>query len=176
MTDGYAKLVTSAQLEIERVLPGSCQRVWEYLTDPELRKLWFCGGATGNQPGEEFVMEFDHSRLSTKSPPEGSDCGNAMVMNGTIITFEPPHKLSYRWPGMGDEDSVVTIQLTEEGKNTRLRLVHSRLSNPDFQRGASTGWHTHLDLLVDLVQGKPARDFWVHFEKLKSEYDNRITS
>ncbi len=176
MTDDYAKFVAPMQLEIERILPGSCQRVWEYLTDPELRKQWFCAGATGQNPGEEFVMEFDHSRLSSQAPPEGSGCGNAVVMQGTIIAFEPPHKLAYRWPGMGDDESIVTIHLTQEGENTRLHLVHSKLSNPDFQKGASTGWHVHLDLLVDLMQDKPAWDFWVHFEKLKPEYDARIVS
>ena len=73
----------------------------------------------------------------------------------------------------GDE-SLVTIQLTQEGEDTRLHLIHSRLTNPDFQKGASAGWHAHLDLLVDLVNGTTARDFWVHYGKLKAKYDERI--
>ena len=174
MNDEYARMVAPAQLEIVRELPASCERVWEYLTDPELRKKWFCSGATGSKSGEEFVMEFDHTRLSTSAPPEGLDCGSPVV-HGTIVTFEPPHRLSYRWPGESDDDeSIVTIELTQRGENTRLHLVHSKLTNPEFQKGASAGWHAHLDLLLDLVEGKETRDFWVHFGKLKSEYDERI--
>lgn len=175
MNNDYAQFVAPAQLEIVRNLPASCERVWEYLTDPELRKQWFCAGATGSKPGEEFVMDFDHTRLSTSEPPQGTDCGGAVVMRGTIVTFDPPHKLAYRWPGMSDEEeSLVTIELTREGENTRLHLVHSKLTRPEYQKGASAGWHAHLDLLVDLIQGTTARDFWVHYGKLKAEYDQRI--
>ena len=155
MNHEYAKFVAPAQLEIIRDLPASCDRVWEYLTDPELRKQWFCAGATGSKPDEEFVMDFDHTRLSTSAPPAGFECsGEPVVVRGTIITFEPPHKLAFRWPGESDEDeSIVTIELTQQGENTRLHLVHSKLTNPEFQKGASAGWHAHLDLLVDLIQG-----------------------
>jgi uncharacterized protein YndB with AHSA1/START domain len=60
----YAKFSEPTVLEITRELPASCQQVWEYLVDPELRQKWFCAGATGAAPGEEFVMDFDHSRIS----------------------------------------------------------------------------------------------------------------
>lgn len=175
MTSEYAKLVAPAQLEIVRILPASCERVWEYLTDPELRQQWFCAGETGTAPGESFVMDFDHSRISASDPPAGIECGDPMIMQGTISIFDPPHKLAYRWPGATDEDeSLVTIELTQEGDNTRLHLVHSKLTNPEFQKGASAGWHAHLDLLVDLISGTDVRDFWVHYGSLKQEYDARI--
>lgn len=172
MTD-YAKRIATATIEIERLLPASCERVWEYLTDPELRQRWFCGGATGTKPGEEFVMDFDHTRLSTSSPPEGTECGNAVVVHGEILTCEPPHLLAYNWPEEDGSGSVVTIRLTQEGEYTRLNLVHSKLENPEFFKGASAGWHAHLDLLRDLIQGLEAKDFWVHYGQLKQEYDSQ---
>lgn len=176
MTDNYAKMVAPAQLEIFRELPASCERVWEYLTDPDLRQQWFCAGQTGSAVGEPFVMDFDHTRLSC-SKPEGGECGGPSLVEGTIEIFEPPHKLSYRWPGHeGDDDSVVTIELKQQGENTQLHLVHSRLTNPEFQKGASAGWHAHLDLLLDLVSGVERRDFWDHYNELKAEYDGRVTS
>lgn len=176
MTDKYAKFVAPTQLEIERVLPASCERIWEYLTDPELRKLWFCAGATGKHAGEDFVMDFDHSRLSPSAPPEGMECGDPVVVRGTIITYEPPRKLVYRWPGAEGDESIVSIELIPAGENTRLHLVHSKLSNVDFQKGAPAGWHAHLDLLNDLVEELPTRDFWVHYGKLQAEYDARFAA
>lgn len=175
MTDSdYAKFVAPATLEIIRVFPASPDRVWQYLVDPELRKLWFCGGETGSEPGHEFVMDFDHSRISTSAPPEDAGCGDPIVMTGKIVTFDPPRVLAYDWPGEGGDSTLVTIRLSADGENTRLHLTHERLASPDFQRGASAGWHAHLDLLVDLMNDQPARDFWAHHGGLKSEYDRRI--
>ena len=174
----YAKFTEPTVLEISRELPATCERVWEYLVDPQLRQKWFCAGATGSAAGEEFVMDFDHSRISSSSPPESLGCaGDPNVVRGTITIFEPPHKLAYRWPGETAEDeSLVTIELTQVGEITRLHLIHSRLANPEFQKGASAGWHSHLDLLIDLVSGVEPRDFWVHFEKMQAEYDQRVAN
>lgn len=173
----YAKFVEPTVLEITRELPATCERVWEYLVDPQLRQKWFCSGATGTASGEEFVMDFDHSRISTSQPPASLGCSaEPVVVRGTIEIFEPPHKLAYRWPGETEADeSLVTIELTQFGEKTRLHLIHSRLANPDFQKGASAGWHAHLDLLVDLVSGVEARDFWIHFEQIQTEYNQRVS-
>ena len=172
MTNDKANFTGPAQLEITRTLPAKRERVWEYLTDPDLRQKWFCAGETGSKAGEPFVMDFDHSRISNAAPPN-CGCGDPVVMAGTILIFEPPQKLSYRWPGqVEEEDSIVTIELAEAGDQTQLTLIHSKLTNPEFQQGASAGWHTHLDLLVDLTEGKPARDFWVHYDQIKSQYES----
>ena len=41
-------------VRIERLLPGPIERVWQYLTDPQLRAQWFAGGEleprTGGRP------------------------------------------------------------------------------------------------------------------------------
>lgn len=170
----FAKLVLPATLEIIRTLPASPDRVWEYLVDPELRKLWFCAGETGNQPGDDFVMDFDHTRLSDSAPPADLGCGEPMTMKGTIVTFDPPNVLCYNWPEEDGSGTVVTIRLTAEGEGTRLYLTHERLSNSEFKKGASVGWHAHLDLLVDELHGNQRRDFWKHYGALKAQYDERI--
>lgn len=171
----YVHMVAPATLEIFRDLPASPERVWQYLADPELRKKWFCAGPTGSQAGEDFVMDFDHSRLSTSAPPEDAGCGDPIVMRGTIRTFNPPHELSYDWPDEHGGATLVTIRLTAEGDGTRLHLQHSRLDNPEFRTAASAGWHAHLDLLCDLMNGQTTRDFWDHYGSLKAEYDRRNT-
>lgn len=174
--DDFAKLVLPAKLEISRTLPAPPERIWEFLVDPDLRQQWFCAGQTGENPGEPFVMDFDHSRLSPSQPPEGIECGDPITMEGTLITFDPPHELAYNWPESDGEGTIVTIRLEAQGENTRLHLTHERLANPEFKKGASAGWHAHLDLLVDVVGGNQRRDFWLHYESLKSEYDARLSS
>jgi uncharacterized protein YndB with AHSA1/START domain len=95
-------------------------------------------------------------------------------MKGTIVTFDPPNVLSYNWPEEHGQGTIVTIRLTAEGEGTRLHLSHERLANPEFKKGASAGWHAHLDLLVDELNGDQRRDFWKHYEVLKDQYDQRI--
>ena len=172
----FAKVTMAATLEITRLLPATPERVWDYLVDPELRKLWFCAGETGSQAGEPFVMAFDHSRISESAAPEGIGCGDPIEMEGTITQFEPPSTLAYEWPGEDGLATLVTIRLKPENEGTRLDLTHERLVSSEFRKGASAGWHAHLDLLVDLTNQRPARDFWLHYGKLKLEYDRRFES
>ena len=42
--DSYGALVGPDTLRIQRLLPGPIERVWSYLVDSELRKLWFAEG------------------------------------------------------------------------------------------------------------------------------------
>ncbi|MEL6108441.1 MAG: SRPBCC family protein [Planctomycetota bacterium] len=173
--NGFAKLTSPTKLEITRLLPASQRRVWDYLVDPELRKLWFCAGETGSGPGEPFVMDFDHSRLSTQQPPEGIECGDPITMHGMIVTFDPPKELSYNWPDESDgPGTLVTIRLSERDGATELHLTHERLTGPEFRTSASAGWHAHLDLLVDLASGNEPRDFWAHYAQLKSGYAAQV--
>ncbi|MEM9411846.1 MAG: SRPBCC family protein [Planctomycetota bacterium] len=173
--DNYARLVLPAKLQITRTLPAPPEKVWEFLVDPELRKMWFCAGETGNKEGDPFVMDFDHSRISKSKPPEGMNCGDPVIMQGTILTFDRPHVLSYRWPGENESsETIVTIHLSNQDGRTLLNLTHEGLSNPDFQNGASAGWHVHLDLLCDHVAGSQPRDFWVHFGLIEAEYDRKF--
>lgn len=172
MTD-FAHLTAPATLEIYRSLPAAPERVWQYLTDPQLRQKWFCAGPTGTAAGEEFVMDFDHSRLSASAPPADAGCGDPIVMRGTIVRFAPPTELAYEWPDEHGGSTLVTIRLTAEDGGTVLHLQHSRLTSPAFRTAASAGWHAHLDLLCDLMADRNARDFWQHYSTLKREYEER---
>ena len=170
----YARFVSPTTLEIVRVLTAPAESVWEHLVDPELRQLWFCAGATGTKTGEDFIMDFDHSRISNSDPPPEVGCGDPIVMTGTIVTYDAPNVLAYNWPEEHGPGTDVTVRLKSEGENTRLTLTHDKLENPDFQKGASAGWHAHLDLLVDVISGNQRRDFWTLYASLKTEYDRRI--
>jgi uncharacterized protein YndB with AHSA1/START domain len=159
------------RIEIRRILNGPIDRVWEYLTDGDLRKRWFCGGATAPEAGGPIVFDFDHSRLSAQGPPEKYGDSNTAQMSGKILVYEKPTKLKFTWDEIHtDGTSTVTILLKDLGDRTELHLIHEDLV-PDMQAGSMGGWHAHLDLLVDLLNGDPVRDFWVHFNELEAGYE-----
>ena len=39
---------------------------------------------------------------------------------------------------------------------------------------AATGWHTHLGVLVDQLEGRDLRPFWPSFEHWRTEYERRL--
>lgn len=159
------------RLEIHRVLNAPIERVWHYLTDGELRKLWFCGGSTATAPGGAIELAFDHRRLSAAGPPERYADSNVANMHGEILVYEKPTKLKFTWNEMHVEGtSTVTILLKDLGDQTGLHLIHEGLV-PEIQPGVRGGWHAHLDLLVDLMNGRPPRDFWIHFNALEAAYE-----
>ncbi|GGY40017.1 SRPBCC family protein [Parvularcula lutaonensis] len=162
------------QLEIRRRLPALPERVWEYLTDPALRKRWFCAGETGNEVGGTVVFDFDHSRISASPPPKTVGCGDPITFEGTITAYDPPRLLAFSWPEESGASTHVTITLTPDGDGTVLHLLHTRLVRDEHRWGAAAGWHAHLDLLVDLVSGCEARDFWVHYAPLEEMYWKRV--
>ncbi|MEM7638388.1 MAG: SRPBCC family protein [Pseudomonadota bacterium] len=162
-------------LEIYRDLPGPIERVWDYLTKSELRQKWLCAGAVASEAGGTIVFDFDHSRLSKHPTPDSHAGSGDQHMVGTVRVFEPPHHLAFSWPSAEAEaPTEVVIKLTETESGVRLHLRHEKLITDDYKSGASAGWHVHLDILGDVLGGKPGRDFWEHFLELEQTYKQRL--
>ena len=53
-------------------------------------------------------------------------------------------------------------------------LTHRRLESSDTVLDVSGGWHTHLNLLVDVLDGSPPRPFYKMQLKYESEYSERL--
>lgn len=173
----YGRMTGPARLEFTRRFEASPDRVWEFIVDPDLRKLWFCAGATDRHVGGTIVLDFDHARLSDRSGTSPSDEEEGQsLFEGTITQYDPPRIFSFLWPDMpGQKDTEVTIALTEmDGGITELHLVHDGLKSRRNRLGATAGWHAHFELLADQLADKPRRDFWDLHEMLEREYAERL--
>ena len=51
-------------IRIERVLPGPRERVWRYLTEPDLRRRWLAAGAFDLVPGGAVELVFRNNELT----------------------------------------------------------------------------------------------------------------
>lgn len=49
--DEFAKMTDRSTLVVQRWLPGPIDRVWNYLTDSELRRKWLAAGEMDLAPG-----------------------------------------------------------------------------------------------------------------------------
>lgn len=156
-----------------RTLPGPIERVWAYLTDPEKRARWFAGGATEQKAGGKIVFAMRHKDIApTETPPAKyqhvQDPG--VTFEGRVLRCEPPRLLVFTF---GSDDSEVSFELTPQGSSVRLVLTHR--TRGAEERGELTnyasGWHTHVGLLLALLEDKPLPPFWSTHAKLVADYE-----
>jgi len=174
----YGIVPEAGTVRFERVLPGPIERVWAYLTDPEKRGKWLASGPMELRVGGAVELRFRHADLSPhqeKTPERYKSYENGTSLRGRITRCDPPRLLSYTW-GEGTDDSEVTFELTPQGGDVRLVLMHRRLSGRAATVNVAGGWHTHLAVLVDHLSGREPRPFWSTHARIEGEYERRLAA
>ncbi len=168
--DAYGVLTEPATLTIQRLLPGSVERVWEYLTQSELRRQWLAAGEMALAVGApfEFIWRNDELTDPPGTRPEGRS--EEHRMQSRITELDPPRKIAFTWADSGD----VSIELAPIGSKVLLTLTHRRLPDRAHLVGVSAGWHLHLDLLVARLGDEATEPFWDGWTRLRAEYEARI--
>lgn len=173
----YGERIDETTVRFERLLPGPIERVWQYLTDGDKRASWLCGGEMELRVGGKVEMHFHNASLSSQAdidPPEKyRDLPEKMSFGGSVTRCEPPRLLAYTWD-FEDEPSEVCYELQEAGDRVRLVLTHRKLTSHDEIISASGGWHTHLDILEDVLNGREPQAFWKAHTPLEAEYERRF--
>lgn len=175
----HGTLAGPGTLRFRRRLPGPLERVWSYLVDPDKRRLWLAGGPMDTRPGGAVELHFRNSELSRGDdpPPEKyREVGNAGTVRGEILRCEPPRLLAFTWgggPDAGEPPSDVTIELEPDGDEVLPTLTHRRLAPGPQTLSVAGGWHTHLDILGDVLRGDQPRPFWRTHTRIEAEYAAR---
>jgi uncharacterized protein YndB with AHSA1/START domain len=172
----YATMPAPATVRIERLLPGSIERVWSYIVDSDKRAKWFAGGPMELREGGAVSLTFRNRDLSDGQMNPNSTCspdGVDHVMNGIITQCEPPHLLSFNWSA-DRTGSEATFELSQEGANTKLVVTHRRLADRKQMLSVSAGWHTHIGILIDLLSQSAPRSFWPEHIRLEKVYAERF--
>jgi uncharacterized protein YndB with AHSA1/START domain len=173
----YVVVDSTDTVHIERLLPGPIERVWSYLTDSDKRGSWLAAGDMELRVGGRVQFTFRNSTLTDNDDPppaKYAEHANESHMHGRVIACEPPRLLSYTWGEASGEASEVSFELTAQGDKVRLRVTHSHLPNRGYMVGVSGGWHTHLGVLADRLEGRASTGFWRTFTRLEAEYEQRI--
>ena len=173
----YGELVDESTVRFERILPGPIERVWSYLVECDKRALWLCGGETATSIGGNVDMHFHNASLSSKAdierPEKYKNIPEKISFAGTVTRYEPPHVLAHTWEFEGGA-SEVCYELQEQGDKVRLVLTHRRLQSTESVLSVSGGWHTHLDILMDVLENREPRPYWKTHTALEAEYENRL--
>lgn len=174
----YGTLIASDTIRFERLLPGPIERVWAYLTDSDKRGTWLARGAVEPRIGGQVELHFLHSELSPlpdRIPARYESLEKGAGFTGRVTRWEPPRLLSHSWAESSGPDSEVTFELTPQGENVLLVLTHRRLARSEMVSVAG-GWHTHLGILVDHMNGRVPQPFFITHERLEGEYETRLAS
>lgn len=175
-------LVEPTTLRFERLLPGPIERVWEYLTRPELLTTWLGVAASIDvRVGGTLELTMDHGEQKGGIP---DDVKAKLVdaekitpkVHGTVTRLVPGRALAYTWEDAMSEPnaplsgkSEVTFELEPRGEDVLLILTHRRII-PKFAPQALGGWHTLLDILEARTRSEPSFDFFDRFENNLERY------
>jgi uncharacterized protein YndB with AHSA1/START domain len=168
--ESNGKILEPGVLQFRRLLNGSPEKVWAYLTESEKRGKWLATGEMDLREGGAVTLNFLHRDLSPipGPPPEKyRDMESGTGFTGKILKVDPPRLLSFTWEGT----SEVTFELEPLDNKVLLTLTHRLLpTDKDTLTGVSGGWHTHLDILIANLQGKTPPNFWRLFCELEERY------
>jgi uncharacterized protein YndB with AHSA1/START domain len=172
--DAFGVVPARGAIRFERMLPGPIDRVWNYLVDSELRGRWLATGDMPRTPDEGFNLRFIHADLSPipeEIPEKYSDFANGCDLPCRLTAIEPPHMLRFLWT----EGTEVTFRLKEVGDRVRLVLIHEQIDDTDMIDVAA-GWHTHLGILIDYLEGRTPKPFWREHTRFEEEYEHRLNA
>jgi len=174
----YGELIDDTTVRFERLLPGPIERVWAHLVEGDKRARWLCGGDIAAGAGGHVDMQFHNASLSNSEdierPEKYRDMPEKISFTGEVTHWEPPHVVAHTWD-FEDESSEVCYELEELGDKVRLVLTHRRLESSNTILSVSGGWHTHLDILVDILEGRKIRAFWKTQTAFEAEYTRRLS-
>lgn len=172
MTEEFGTQLESGALRFARDLPGPIERVWSFLVDPEKRAQWFCGGTMGTAPGDRFVLDFDHDRISHEPVPDSyAELEGGIAMEAELLAIDPPRLLEFQWI---DDARPVRIELEDRGDRVRMVLIQSPPDDFDELTGAAGGWQAHLGILADRLAGDTPRGFWSEHEQARRHYQRAL--
>jgi uncharacterized protein YndB with AHSA1/START domain len=145
-------------------------RVFEALTDPAQLSAWWSREETVElitfqmdaRPGGSWRCRW----RPVVGRPQG-DAGEQLARNGfsdyeahgEVVTIDAPHLIVWSWIANWHRDvsaaSTVQWELIPTGSGTRVRMVHSGLSQePTARRDYGGGWRGVLSLLAAHAHGE----------------------
>ncbi|HVN80822.1 MAG TPA: SRPBCC domain-containing protein [Terriglobia bacterium] len=130
-------------VKVTRLLPATCQQVFEAWTEVESVKQWMCAGDTVVAHAELDVRVGGRFRVMMRGPNMDYD------HQGEYLEVVPPNRLVFTWVSLGThgQSTLVTVELQEQGNQTLLTLTHERLPDREAASKHQNGWTSIVDKL-----------------------------
>ncbi|MDX1611654.1 MAG: SRPBCC domain-containing protein [Candidatus Thermoplasmatota archaeon] len=155
MTTTQPKM-TDTSLTVERTIQAPIERVFRAFTDPEEIAKWYHPGPMTTEVTTWEAQEggaFDITMIaSPEMELEEGDPGRYRT-TGTFREVQPNERLvhTWRWEGMDDEESLVTVELEAVEEGTHVTLTHTKLADRESVESHAEGWGSCLENLAQHV-------------------------
>lgn len=161
MNEKNKSAATSAghQLVVIRKFNAPRELVWKAWTEPQRLKEWFSldGGMT-LESAQMDLRAGGKFRLQQRRAD-----GEYFTAAGTYLEVQAPERLVYTWDweqdGAGTEfgalegnETQVTVELHERGKQTELMLTHERFASADSRDRHEGGWTAWLGRMAKFIE------------------------
>lgn len=142
------------RLEMTRHFEASIIRVFRAFADPEQLAKWW--GPTGMSVVDHAIDVRVGGAWRTTIRSEG---GEDHTMSGVYREISAPHRLVFTWAwerdGARGHETVVTIDLAEDGDRTELTFVQEIFESEDMRDSHQGGWQESFDCLAaSLAKGE----------------------
>ena len=118
-------------------------------------------------------LVFHNSKLGSgnePTPEKYQEFGDGFESIATIVDIDVPNRLVINW-----DNGIVTFKLEQLDAEVKLTLTHEKLPTDREQKiGTLAGWHTHLNILVDLLNNIDPKGFWSVHMQLEDEYGRKF--
>ena len=146
-----SKKAGDIKLFLQQSIPAPVDRVFNAWTDPESIKGWFAPPDTETPLAEVDLRIGGKYRIGFKE----KDRNVMRVVSGVYREIRPPHHLVFTWCWEDDPEKVetiVTVELVENGANTDLKLTHTHFRTEDARDHHNAGWIGCVNSLVKGLQ------------------------
>jgi len=125
-------------ISIRRLLKARREVVFAAWTRADLMTRWLFPGEGWTASVSADVKVGGRYQLAMRDAD-----GGRHEQFGEYREIVPVSRLVFTWscPALGVVDSVVTVELTEQGEGTELLLTHQLPPDPKIRRGHEDGWH-----------------------------------
>jgi uncharacterized protein YndB with AHSA1/START domain len=129
-------------ITVERLFNAPVLKVWKAISDKDEMKKWYL-----DLPAFKAEVGFEFEFYGGGTPEK------QYLHKCKVMTVVPGKKLAYSWRFEGYRgDSLVTFELFEEEKGTRLKLTHEGIHTfPDtkeFSRENFEGWNYLVNIVL----------------------------
>lgn len=144
----------SGEVRLERVIRANREDVFRAWTEAGAMKQWFAPQGFTIPEAEVDARPGGAFRVTMRAPD-----GSEHVAYGAFRRFEPPSLLTFTWawesaPPEEPVETLVTVELSEEGAATRLLLVHEGFATEAERQNHAEGWTSCVEQLVTLLEAE----------------------
>ena len=139
------------RVRLERVIRAGREKVFRAWTEAGQMKRWFAPQGFTIPEAEVDARPGGAFRLTMRAPD-----GSEHVARGAFRRVEPPSLLTFTWAWESaadePEETLVTVELSEEGGGTRLLLVHEGFPTEAERESHEEGWISCVEQLVKRLE------------------------